>query len=97
MLKKNAQPIANILSEFFDENPGLKTSVAEHRAVSAWRELLGEGVSHYTKNVYFRRNVLHVQLSSSVLRAELIMNKQNLIDKLNEHAGMEIVQDIVFR
>ena len=97
MLKKNAQPIANILSEFFDENPGLKTSVAEHRAVSAWRELLGEGVSHYTKNVYFRRNVLHVQLSSSVLRAELIMNKRNLIDKLNEHAGMEIVKDIVFR
>jgi predicted nucleic acid-binding Zn ribbon protein len=97
MLKKNAQPIANILSEFFNENPELKTSVAEHRAVSAWRELLGEGVSHYTKNVYFRRNVLHVQLSSSVLRAELIMNKQNLIDKLNEHAGMEIVQDIAFR
>ncbi len=97
MLKKNAQPIANILSEFFNENPELKTSVAEHRAVSAWRELLGEGVSHYTKNVYFRRNVLHVQLSSSVLRAELIMNKRNLIDKLNEHAGMEIVKDIVFR
>lgn len=97
MDKKNAQPIATILSEFFDENPELKTSVAEHRAVSAWRELLGEGVSHYTKNVYFRRNVLHVQLSSSVLRAELIMNKRNLIDKLNEHAGMEIVKDIVFR
>ncbi|ULB35506.1 MULTISPECIES: DUF721 domain-containing protein [Proteiniphilum] len=97
MLKKNAQPIANILSEFFDENPGLKTSVAEHRAVSAWRELLGEGVSHYTKNVYFRRNVLHVQLTSSVLRAELILNKQTLMDKLNEHVGMEIVKDIVFR
>lgn len=97
MLKKNAQPIANILSEFFDENPGLKTSVAEHRAVSAWRELLGEGVSHYTKNVYSRRNVLHVQLTSSVLRAELILNKQTLMDKLNEHVGMEIVKDIVFR
>lgn len=97
MLKKNAQSIANILSEFFNENPGLKTSMAEHRAISAWRELLGEGVSHYTKNIYFRRNILHVRLTSSVLRAELIMNKQNLIDKLNEHAGMEVVQDIVFR
>lgn len=71
--------------------------MAEHRAVSAWRELLGEGVSHYTKNIYFQRNVLHVQLTSSVLRAELIMNKQSLIDKLNEHAGMEIVKEIVFR
>ena len=97
MLKRNAQQLNDILSEFFNENPELKTSVAEHRAVSAWRELLGEGVAHYTKNVYFKRNVLHVQLTSSALRAELIMNKQNLIDKLNEHAGMEIVKDIVIR
>ena len=97
MLKRNAQQLNDILSEFFNENPELKTSVAEHRAVSAWRELLGEGVAHYTKNVYFKRNVLHVQLTSSVLRAELIMNKQNLIDKLNEHAGMEVVKDIVIR
>jgi hypothetical protein len=37
-----------------------------------------------------------VQLTSSVLRAELIMNKQNLIDKLNEHAGMDVVSDILF-
>ena len=97
MLKKNAQQLNEILSDFFDENPALKTSVAEHRAVSAWRELLGEGVTYYTKNVYFKRNVLHVQLTSSVLRAELIMNKQNLIDRLNEHAEMDIVRDIVIR
>ena len=97
MLKRNAQQLNDILLEFFNENPELKTSVAEHRAVSAWRELLGEGVAHYTKNVYFKRNVLHVQLSSSVLRAELIMNKQNLIDRLNEYAEMEVVKDIVIR
>lgn len=97
MLKKNSQHLADALSEFFSENPRLKVSIAEHRAVTAWRELLGEGVSHYTKNVYFRRNILYVQLTSSVLRAELIMNKQNLIDRLNEHAGMDVVQDIVLR
>ena len=51
MLKKNAQPIASVASEFLNENPGLKIAVAEHRVVSAWRELLGEGVSHYTKNI----------------------------------------------
>ena len=97
MLKRNAQQLNDILLEFFNENPELKTSVAEHRAVSAWRELLGEGVAHYTKNVYFKRGALHVQLSSSVLRAELIMNKQNLIDRLNEYAEMEVVKDIVIR
>ena len=49
MLKKNAQPIATILSEFFDENPELKTSVL-NTCVSAWRKVLPKG-SH-TQNVY---------------------------------------------
>lgn len=97
MFKRNSKQLADALSEFFSENPNLKVSMAEHRAVTAWRELLGEGVSHYTKNVYFKRNILFVQLTSSVLRAELIMNKQNLINRLNEYAGMEIVKDIVLR
>jgi len=67
------------------------------RAVEAWKTLLGSGVGEYTRNVYLKRNVLYVQLSSSVLRAELQMNKQNLIDKLNEAAEMDVVKDIVLR
>lgn len=97
MLKKDSQHLSDLLSEFLNENPRLKVSMAEHRAVTAWRELLGEGVTHYTKNVYFRRNILYVQLTSAVLRAELMMNKQNLINRLNEHAGMNVVRDIVMR
>lgn len=97
MEKKNAQSISDMLSDFLDGNPRLKVSLAEHRAVSAWKELLGEGVSQYTKNVYFRRNTLFVQLTSSVLRAELLMNKANLIKRLNEQAGMDVVKDIVMR
>ncbi len=95
--KKNAESISDILSEFLKGNPRLRTSLAEHRAISAWSELLGEGVAQYTKNIFFKRNILYVQLTSSVLRAELLMNKQNLIQRLNEQAGMDVVKDIVMR
>jgi hypothetical protein len=44
-----------------------------------------------------KRGTLYVQLASSVLRAELLMNKPALIKKLNEHAGMTVVRDIVLR
>lgn len=97
MIKKDAKSLGEVLSEYFEENSFLKTQMAEHRAVQAWRELLGESVAFYTKNVYFNRGLLYVQLSSSVLRAELLMNKENLIKKLNDHAEMQIVCDIVFR
>ena len=89
--------MGDILSEYFDDNSILKTNLAERRAVEAWNTLLGSGVGEYTRNVYLKRNVLYVQLSSSVLRAELQMNKQNLIDKLNKAAGLDVVKDIVLR
>lgn len=97
MQKKNAQPLSEALSAFFDSNSSLKRKFAEHRAERGWYELLGEGVAKYTRNVYFSRGVLHVQLSSSVLRAELLMNKQGLIEKINEYAGTGVVRDIVLR
>ena len=97
MQKKNAQPLSEVLADFLDGHGSLKTRLAEHRAVKGWHELLGEGVSKYTRNVYFSRDVLYVQLSSSVLRAELMMNKERLIKKLNEHAGVPVVRDIVLR
>lgn len=97
MRKRESKSLGDVLSEYFEENGVLKTKIAEHRAVSAWETLLGTGVNHYTKSVYLKRNILYVQLTSSVLRAELQMNKKNLIDKLNEAAGMHIVNDIILR
>jgi predicted nucleic acid-binding Zn ribbon protein len=97
MRKQESKSLGDILSEYFDDNAALKTNLAERRAVEAWKTLLGSGVGEYTRNVYLKRNVLYVQLSSSVLRAELQMNKQNLIDKLNEAAGLNVVKDIVLR
>ncbi len=97
MFKRNAKPLSHALSEFFDKNSSLREKLAEHKVVKGWREVLGEGVSHYTKQVYFRRGVLYVQLTSAVLRAELLMNKENLIKKMNDYAEMPIVRDIVIR
>lgn len=97
MKKKNAQPISELLTDFMEGNSGLKVKLAEHRAVKAWGELFGEGVLKYTRNVYFKRNVLYVHLSSAVLRAELIMNKEGLIEKINEYAGFPVVRDILIR
>ncbi|HTN69270.1 MAG TPA: DUF721 domain-containing protein [Dysgonamonadaceae bacterium] len=97
MFKRNAQDIGSILKKMLDENTLLKSRIAEKRVMKAWKEILGEGVSKYTTNLYFKRGVLFAHLSSSVLRAELMMNKKNLIEKLNKYAEMDIIRDIVLR
>lgn len=97
MRKRNTESIGEVLKQFFEENPFFKRKVAESRVVSGWGQLLGSMIASYTTNIYLRNNVLYVSLSSSVLRSELIMAKDRLITKLNEHAGMHVVNDIVFR
>lgn len=97
MFKRESKQLSDVLRHFMEENASLKTKIAEKRAVRAWNELLGEGVAKYTSNVYLRRSTLFVHLSSSVLRAELLMNKQNLIDRLNDYAEMKVVKNIVLR
>ena len=101
MIKRNAKDIGTIIKEVLSEKNSplnhLKKGVAEKRAIRGWKEVLGEGVATYTSNVYFNRGILIVYLKSSVLRAELMMNKENLIKKLNEYAEMDIVRDIHWR
>lgn len=97
MQRKNAQSLSEALFDFFNENSTLRLKMAQQRVIRGWGELFGEGIDKYTGNLYFNRNILCVHLTSAVLRAELIMIKEELIKKLNEHAGMPVVHDIVFR
>lgn len=97
MKKKDAQPLSDLLSDFLESRDDIWRQLGERRVVKGWHELLGEGVSSYTRSIYFKHGVLYVQLSSSVLRAELQMNKENLIKRLNEHTGTSLLRDIVLR
>lgn len=80
-----------------NHNQTLKVKLAEYRAIKAWNELLGEGVARFTKKVYLNRNVLYVQLTSSALRAELLLNKKMLVERINDYAGVYVVRDLVLR
>lgn len=97
MRKKNTENISEILQEFFNENETLKQKIAQNRAVRGWNELLGKTISSYTTNIYFRNGILYVYLSSSVLRSELSLAKDRLIKNLNDYAGMQIIDEIIFR
>lgn len=97
MIKRNARDLGSILREVMEEDTVLKSRIAEHRVLRAWEEVLGEGVNKYTTSLYIKRGVLFVHLNSSVLRAELSMNKKNLVEKLNEFAEMDIIRDVVLR
>ena len=76
---------------------GLEEKLAEVRAVRAWEELLGKTVARYTKNLHVKNKTLFVSLSSSIVRNEIMMIRDELIKRLNEKAGRKIIDKIVVK
>lgn len=97
MRRKNTQAIGDVLRDFFEANAVLREKILETRIERAWREVLGPMVMQYTRNVYVRGHVLHVSLTSSVLRSELTLCRERLVKSLNDYAGATVIHDIVIR
>lgn len=97
MFRKNTEPLSQVLQAFFKANPHLKARFEEHLIMKAWDDLMGERFSAYVKHTSFRYGVLHVQVTSSVLRSELVHQKGELIQKLNSMANTSILKEIVIR
>ncbi|MCQ2204656.1 MAG: DUF721 domain-containing protein [Bacteroidales bacterium] len=91
-----SKKISEVLLDIFNEN-NLGAKMLENRAVSLWHAVVGPTVSKYTKNVYMNNGVLHVEMSSSVVRQEMIMLKKKVIENINKAVGDDVVEDVVFR
>jgi predicted nucleic acid-binding Zn ribbon protein len=96
MQHKNAQSIGEAIHQFLKENR-LDRRFDETHLLNAWSNVLGKAVASYTSSIFIKNKVLYVQLSSSVLRQELQMNRERIIFRLNEFVGKEVITDIVFR
>ena len=65
--------------------------------INSWEETVGKAIASRTLNLYIKDKVLYVHMNSSVVRNELLMLRQTLLEKLNEKAGSEVIKDIVLR
>lgn len=88
--------ISDLLTRFVKSNR-LEKGLAEYRLTKAWAELLGVTVARKTSSLTIRNRKLFVTLHSSVVRQELDMMKESLVPKLNEAAGMDVIDEVVLR
>jgi predicted nucleic acid-binding Zn ribbon protein len=65
--------------------------------INSWEEIVGKAISTRTSKLYIKDHVLYVHLNSSVVRNELLMLRQALMEKLNQKAGTEVIRDIVLK
>lgn len=95
MRKNNTEAVSDLVRACL-RNVGLETPLNEYRLLQAWPEIAGAKVAKYTGKTYIFKQALHVELKSSVLRNELMMCRQELVEKLNAKVGAQVISNIVF-
>jgi len=96
MRKTDTQTIAQVIKEYL-KSPKLENKFKQFKIINSWEEILGKIVSKSTTNIYIKDKTLFVFLKSSVIRNQLYMIKTEIVKKLNEKVGEEIINDIVLK
>ncbi|MFT3795655.1 DUF721 domain-containing protein [Flavobacterium sp.] len=94
--RANDSPIGDVLKEIISANK-LQPGIDAVSVADAWKNLMGNGVNTYTRNIALKGNTLYVELTSAVLREELSYGKHKIIQMINEELGREVVKEVVLR
>ena len=92
MPNSNSSSLTDALFDFLREN-GLEQSVLEVQIEEIWPQVMGEMVSKLTRSVEVKDGMLIVHVNSAALKAQLFENRFELVRKLNEAVGSEVIHD----
>ena len=96
MRKKNTELLSDVIRQVLGELH-LDQPLNEKRLIDAWPQVLGKNIVQYTSDLNIKNRVLYVSLTSSVLRHDLFMSREEIKKSLNNQVGVEVIVDIVFK
>jgi len=69
----------------------------EKKLISSWNEVMGKMIANHTTDLYIKNKQLFVSLDSAALKNELLLAKSKIVEMLNKSAGIEIINDVIFK
>lgn len=83
------EALEDLISEYH-----LAPKLKEASAINIWQGITGKAITSRTKKIYIKDGVLHIYLTSSVVKNELMMLRETLRSQVNLKAGEEIIKEI---
>lgn len=96
MKRRNSQSLGEVLQQVL-KTQHLDVRLNEVRLIRLWPEVVGKSLADQTEKLYIKNGVLYLHVRSAIVRNELMMIRQPLVEKLNEAVGAQTVHDIVLR
>ncbi len=73
----------------------LKRRYDETALIAAWPEMMGTAIANRTKLIYIRDRKLYLRVESSVIKNELLLLRNQIVEKMNERAGVRVIEEVV--
>ncbi|MCK4701576.1 MAG: DUF721 domain-containing protein, partial [Bacteroidales bacterium] len=96
MRKSNTQTIANVIKDYLKEAQ-IEGKLKEVQVINSWEELVGKTIARRTNKIYIKNGKLYLHMNSSIVKNELLMHREGIIERINTNAGEEIVKEIVLK
>lgn len=91
----NETPLSQLIEKLMKAYR-LDGKLKELDIIQAWPEMMGIAVANRTKNITIKNKVLYLTMDSSVMRDELSYGKKIIIERINQKAGFQIIEDVWF-
>lgn len=96
MRKRNTETLKDVILQVLKQQK-LERPLYEKRLIEAWPVVLGESIANYTTDIKINNKIMFVTLSSSVIRHELFLTRADIIQKLNNQVGAEVIKEIILK
>ncbi len=96
MRRSHTRKLDDIIREILKDSPAGQ-KMKELEVVRLWEELVGKTIARKTTSLQVRKGKLYVELSSSVVRNELMMIRSALTETLNKRLGEEMISEIILK
>ncbi len=86
------EAIAQLIKSYRMDDKMLELKLAD-----MWKELMGKMIASKTTAVIYKNRRLSIQVNSAPLRNELMMIRSEIMERLNEKLGVNLIDEIQFR
>ena len=89
------RPIGEVIKEMI-ETYRLGGKLNEVKVIHSWEKIVGEMIAKHTLDLYIKNRRLFVKVDSPALKNELNFSRTEIMEKLNQEAGVKTIDEVVF-
>jgi hypothetical protein len=88
--------LGDALRQFLDKSR-LKGSIQALQIGDVWEQIMGKTIARYTDTIQIHGHTLYIHTSVAPLRQELLYQKDNIIQRVNEALGEQVIKEVVIK